>query len=227
MILHKKLGLSKVSALWVPHLLRDGRKRVWVTWCHKHADQVWQWALKTPSWILLVTTESWIYCFDREIKQQSGSMDQSWRGATSSSDFQVPSKNSNSRHPSSPRQVIQTFWAENAFRDSVTHRTVQTWLSMTFSYFHISQSNASFIQSVFESPETVTEAFIQHMEDVSAFDWSRCFQKWFERMQSCIRSGGGVLWEDVADILLINIILFVHPKLIEHPSYVLFISRKI
>lgn len=42
----------------------------------------------------------------------------------------------------------------------------------------------------FESPEAAVQAYIQHVEDIPALEWSHCFDKWFQRMKTCIDSAG-------------------------------------
>ncbi|EZA54943.1 Histone-lysine N-methyltransferase SETMAR [Ooceraea biroi] len=38
----------------------------------------------------------------------------------------------------------------------------------------------------FVSPETAVEAFRTLFSEVTASEWKKCFENWFERMQKCI-----------------------------------------
>ena len=38
----------------------------------------------------------------------------------------------------------------------------------------------------FESPEAAVETFRTLISEVTALEWKKCFENWFERMQKCI-----------------------------------------
>lgn len=42
----------------------------------------------------------------------------------------------------------------------------------------------------FSTPEEAVDAFKTHVSKISAFEWIKCFEEWFERMQECIKLGG-------------------------------------
>ena len=69
-ILHKSLGLSKVSARWVPHMLTEEQKQKRVHWCHFMLDK-FDGGRSNSVWDIMSGDETWVYCFDPETKQQS------------------------------------------------------------------------------------------------------------------------------------------------------------
>lgn len=42
----------------------------------------------------------------------------------------------------------------------------------------------------FETPESAVEAFLETIEELTKEEWSECFRRWFERMNSCIAAHG-------------------------------------
>jgi len=38
----------------------------------------------------------------------------------------------------------------------------------------------------FESPEVAVETFRTLISEITASEWKKCFEKWFEPMQKCI-----------------------------------------
>ena len=40
----------------------------------------------------------------------------------------------------------------------------------------------------FESPEAAVETFRILISEVTALEWKKCFENWFERMQKCIEA---------------------------------------
>ena len=69
-ILQKSLGLSKVEAIWVPHMLTDEQKQKWVHWCHFILDK-FDVERSNAVWDIISGDDTWLYCFDPETKQQS------------------------------------------------------------------------------------------------------------------------------------------------------------
>ena len=69
-ILHDVLGLSKVSARWVPHMLTDEQKCKRVQWCRKMIERFGR-GRSYAVWEIVSGDETWIYSFDPETKQQS------------------------------------------------------------------------------------------------------------------------------------------------------------
>ena len=69
-ILHKSLGLSKVSARWVPHMLTEEQKQKRVHRCHLMLDK-FDGGRSNAIWDIVTGDETWVYCFDPETKQQS------------------------------------------------------------------------------------------------------------------------------------------------------------
>ena len=69
-ILHNSLGLSKVSARWVPHMLTREQKRNRVQWCRSMLER-FDGGKSNAVWEIVSGDETWVYCFDPETKQQS------------------------------------------------------------------------------------------------------------------------------------------------------------
>jgi len=69
-ILHKSLGLRKVSARWVPHMLMEEQKQKRVHWCHFMLEK-FDGGRSNAVWDIVSGNETWVYCFDPETKQQS------------------------------------------------------------------------------------------------------------------------------------------------------------
>lgn len=69
-ILHEKLGLSKISARWVPHQLTADQKKARVTWCRSMLAR-FDGGRSNSTWEIISGDESWVYSFDPETKQQS------------------------------------------------------------------------------------------------------------------------------------------------------------
>ena len=69
-ILHDSLGLSKVSARWVPHMLTVEQKRNRVQWCRSMLER-FDRGKSNAVWEIVSGDETWVYCFDPETKQQS------------------------------------------------------------------------------------------------------------------------------------------------------------
>ena len=69
-ILHDVLGLSKVSATWVPHMLTDEQKCKRVQWCRKMIEK-FDRGRSIAVREIVSGDETWIYSFDPETKQQS------------------------------------------------------------------------------------------------------------------------------------------------------------
>ena len=69
-VLHNSLGLSKVSARWVPHMLTEEQKQRRVNWCRSMLEKFDGGKLNAV-WEIVSGDETWVYCFDLETKQQS------------------------------------------------------------------------------------------------------------------------------------------------------------
>eukprot|EP00112_Aurelia_sp_Birch-Aquarium-sp1_P019978 Seg5046.1 transcript_id=Seg5046.1/GoldUCD/mRNA.D3Y31 product="Mariner Mos1 transposase" protein_id=Seg5046.1/GoldUCD/D3Y31 len=69
-ILHGSLGLSKVSARWVPHMLTGEQKQNRVQWCRSMLER-FDGGKSNGVWEIVSGNETWVYCFDPETKQQS------------------------------------------------------------------------------------------------------------------------------------------------------------
>lgn len=69
-ILHERLGLRKLSARWIPHLLTEEQKQRRVDFCKFMLDKFAGGSSKSVSEIV-TGDESWIYQYDPETKQQS------------------------------------------------------------------------------------------------------------------------------------------------------------
>ena len=69
-ILRKSLGLRKVSARWVPHMLTEEQKQKRVHWCHFMLEK-FDGGRSNAVWDIVSGDETWVYCFHPETKQQS------------------------------------------------------------------------------------------------------------------------------------------------------------
>jgi histone-lysine N-methyltransferase SETMAR len=101
-ILHNHLGLSKLSARWVPRILTNAQKQVRLEKCHVTFDQIEQ----NPDsfWRRLVTgDEVWLFHFDPESKQES----MEWRTTGS-----VPPVKARVR-PSAGKLMASIFWDQD------------------------------------------------------------------------------------------------------------------
>jgi histone-lysine N-methyltransferase SETMAR len=101
-ILHERLGLSKVSARWVPHHLTQEQKQARVDWCRAMLDK-FDGGRSTSTWEIVSGDETWVYTFDPESKQQSAQ----WTPVGSS----PPSKLMRSR--SVAKQMVAVFVARS------------------------------------------------------------------------------------------------------------------
>lgn len=69
-ILHEYLGVRKLCARWIPHLLTDVQKKTRVDWCRKMLEKFVDGASKSVNYIV-TGDESWIYAYEPETKNQS------------------------------------------------------------------------------------------------------------------------------------------------------------
>lgn len=45
----------------------------------------------------------------------------------------------------------------------------------------------------FSSPQTAVQAYERVISNILPYDWEKCFEEWFERMEVCIKFGGEYL----------------------------------
>ena len=69
-LLHKSLGLRKVSARRVPHMLTEEERQKRVHWCHFMLDK-FDGRRSNAVWDIVSGDETWGYCFDPKTKQHS------------------------------------------------------------------------------------------------------------------------------------------------------------
>jgi histone-lysine N-methyltransferase SETMAR len=69
-ILHEHLGVRKLCARWIPHLLTDAQKKARVDWCRKMIEKYKSGASKAV-YSIVTGDESWIYAYEPETKGQS------------------------------------------------------------------------------------------------------------------------------------------------------------
>lgn len=69
-ILHEHLGVRKLCARWIPHLLTDDQKKARVDWCREMIKKYNDGASKSVYYIV-TGDESWIYAYEPETKNQS------------------------------------------------------------------------------------------------------------------------------------------------------------
>ena len=67
-IFHNSLGLSKVSARWVPHMLTEEQKQRRVNWCRSMLEK-YDGGKSNAVWEIVSGDETWVYCLTR--KQRS------------------------------------------------------------------------------------------------------------------------------------------------------------
>ena len=207
-ILHKSLGLSKVSARWVPHMLTEEQKRKRVHWCHFMLDK-FEGGRSKSVWDIISGDETWVYCFGPETKQQS----QQWIAVGQ----RPPQKFLRSRtvakqmiavfvrrtgHVATIRLVTQSTVTSAWYTTeclprvlaAVAERRPRTRHRGLLLHHDLAPCNCfvfPFVTSKlrgmrFDTPDLAVKAFLAYIEAIPQSEWASMFQKWFHRMQKCI-----------------------------------------
>ena len=128
-ILHDKLGLRKISARWIPHLLSPEQKDARVKWCRQMLRRFNEGRSNEVTEIV-TGDETWVYSFEPESKQQSAQ----WTPAGGA----PPNKCRRDR--SAAKQMVAVFVARSGHVTTVplvTQRTVTAnWYRMSRNVCH-------------------------------------------------------------------------------------------
>ncbi|CAH1965442.1 unnamed protein product [Acanthoscelides obtectus] len=169
-ILHEELGVRKLVSRWIPHLLTEEQKAARVNWCQKTLDR-FNFGNSKNVYSSVSGDESWIYCDEK------------------------PTKVIRSRSVS--KRMVATFVSKSGHIATISlnqQRTVTanwyTTICLTKASSHTAQRTRQLHGQRFQSPEEAVDAFKNSVLDLSANEWDKCFENWFERMQMCINLRG-------------------------------------
>ncbi|CAH1995837.1 unnamed protein product [Acanthoscelides obtectus] len=209
-ILHEELGVRKLVSRWIPHLLTEEQKAAGVNWCQKTLD--WFNSGNSKNVYSIVSgDESWIYCYEPENKRQSTvwvfqGEEKPTKQRTVTADWYtticLPKVITELRKINLERRII--LHQDNASshtaqktRQYLAEENVELLDHPPYSpdlspndFFTFPKIKNRLRGQRFQSPEEAVDAFKNAVLDLSANEWNKCFENWFEHMQMCINLRG-------------------------------------
>ncbi|CAH1963495.1 unnamed protein product [Acanthoscelides obtectus] len=206
--LQEELGVRKLVSRWIPHLLTEEQKAARVNWCQKTLDRFNSGNSKNVHSIVS-GDESWIYCEEKPIKMVARFVSKAGHIATIplneqrtvTADF-LPKVITELRKINPERRIIlhqdsASSHTAQKTRQYLTEENVELLDHPPYSpdlspndFFTFPKIKNRLRGQRFQSPEEAVDAFKNAVLDLPAYEWNKCFENWFERMQMCISLRG-------------------------------------
>ncbi|CAH1966070.1 unnamed protein product [Acanthoscelides obtectus] len=190
--LHEQLGVRKLVSRWILHLLTEEQKADRVNWCQN---------------TIVSGDESWIYCYEPENKRQSAvwvfqGKEKPTKRITATVDWYtticLPKVITELRKIKPKRRIIlhqcnASSHTDQKTRQYLTEENVEILDHPSYSpdlspkdFFIFPKTKNRLCGQRFQSPKKSVDAFKSAVLDLPANKWNKCFENWFERMQTCI-----------------------------------------
>ncbi|CAH2012393.1 unnamed protein product [Acanthoscelides obtectus] len=216
-ILHEELGVRKLVSRWIPHLLTEEQKAAKVNWCHKTLDRFNSGNSKNV-YSIVSGGELWIYCYEPENKRQlavwvfqgeekptkvirSRSVSKKMV-ATFYTTICLPKIITELRKINPERRINlhqgnASLHTAQKTRQYLSEENVELLDHPPYSpdlgpndFFTFRKLKIRLRGRRFQSTEEAVDAFKNAVLYLPGNEWNKCFENWFEHMQTCINLHG-------------------------------------